>query len=140
MGAWLGSVIGEQHLIFAQNESLQLQPRRLPDNFCLSSSLPLKPAPNNQFPQNTTGHPKTHHNTSKSSQLPAMDGLANLATTLTNRVSTNLRGSITDLTPEKFIRIVIVAGACMCRCQGSSHLLLRRHANNPIQTSFSGRT
>jgi len=40
-----------------------------------------------------------------------MDGLANLATTLTNRVSTNLRGSITDLTPEKFIRIVIVAGA-----------------------------
>lgn len=46
-----------------------------------------------------------------------MEGLGNLVTTLGNRVSTNLRGSITDLTPEKFIRIVIIAGACECRCQ-----------------------
>ncbi|KAG7288884.1 hypothetical protein NEMBOFW57_005244 [Staphylotrichum longicolle] len=42
-----------------------------------------------------------------------MEGLGNLVTTLGNRVSTNLRGSITDLTPEKFIRIVIIAGAYM---------------------------
>jgi hypothetical protein len=41
-----------------------------------------------------------------------MEGLANLATTVGNRFSTNLRGSFTDLTPEKVIRIVIIAGAC----------------------------
>ncbi|KAK4127783.1 DUF1531-domain-containing protein [Parathielavia appendiculata] len=40
-----------------------------------------------------------------------MDGLANLATTVGNRFATNLRGSFTDLTPEKVIRIVIIAGA-----------------------------
>ncbi|KAK4157632.1 protein trafficking Pga2 [Chaetomidium leptoderma] len=42
-----------------------------------------------------------------------MDGLTNLAATFGNRVSTNLRGSFTDLSWEKVIRIVIVAGAYM---------------------------
>jgi hypothetical protein len=41
-----------------------------------------------------------------------MDRLADLATTVGDRVSTNLRGSFTDLTPQKVIRIIIVAGAC----------------------------
>ncbi|KAK4239649.1 protein trafficking Pga2 [Achaetomium macrosporum] len=40
-----------------------------------------------------------------------MDGLANLASTVGNRFATNLKGSFTDMTPEKFIRIVIIAGA-----------------------------
>ncbi|AEO62681.1 d91c2a8f-e57a-4b5f-89e2-91e5767f3389 [Thermothielavioides terrestris] len=39
-----------------------------------------------------------------------MDNLANLASTVGDRFVTNLKGSFTDLTLEKFIRIVIVAG------------------------------
>lgn len=41
-----------------------------------------------------------------------MDGIASLASTVGNRFSTNLKATFTDLTPEKFIRLVIVAGFC----------------------------
>ncbi|KAK3904304.1 protein trafficking Pga2 [Staphylotrichum tortipilum] len=47
-----------------------------------------------------------------------MDPVINIASTLTDRVSTNLRNSFTDMTPEKFIRIVIIAGG---------YLLLRQY-------------
>ncbi|KAK4103965.1 DUF1531-domain-containing protein [Parathielavia hyrcaniae] len=40
-----------------------------------------------------------------------MDGLVNLATTVGNRFATNLKGTFTDLTPEKAIRLVIIVGA-----------------------------
>ncbi|GAB1314188.1 Processing of GAS1 and ALP protein 2 (Fragment) [Madurella fahalii] len=39
-----------------------------------------------------------------------MDGIVNVASTLGNRFSTNLKATFTDLTPEKWIRVVIVAG------------------------------
>ncbi len=42
-----------------------------------------------------------------------MDAIVQIASTLTDRVSTNLRGSFLDMTPEKLIRIVIIAGTCM---------------------------
>jgi hypothetical protein len=41
-----------------------------------------------------------------------MDGIANLASTVANRFSTNIHGSFTNLTWEKVIRIIVVAGAC----------------------------
>ncbi|KAJ4306414.1 hypothetical protein N0V88_001215 [Collariella sp. IMI 366227] len=40
-----------------------------------------------------------------------MESLANLATTVGDRFTTNIKGTFTNLTPEKFIRIAIVAGA-----------------------------
>ncbi len=39
-----------------------------------------------------------------------MDAIVQIASTLTDRVSTNLRGSFLDMTPERLVRIVIIAG------------------------------
>lgn len=43
-----------------------------------------------------------------------MDNIANVASTVGNRFSTNLKATFADLTPEKWIRVVIVAGFCEC--------------------------
>jgi hypothetical protein len=40
-----------------------------------------------------------------------MDPLVNMLSTAGNRLSTNLRSSFTDMTPEKWIRLVIIVGA-----------------------------
>ncbi|KAL2134238.1 hypothetical protein VTI74DRAFT_671 [Chaetomium olivicolor] len=39
-----------------------------------------------------------------------MESIANLATTVGDRFATNLKGTFANMTPEKFIRIVIIAG------------------------------
>jgi hypothetical protein len=41
-----------------------------------------------------------------------MDGMVNIASTVGNRFSTNLKATFADLTPEKWIRLVIIAGFC----------------------------
>jgi hypothetical protein len=41
-----------------------------------------------------------------------MDGLANAAGVLGNRVSTNIKSSFKDMTTESWIRLVIIVGAC----------------------------
>lgn len=41
-----------------------------------------------------------------------MDGIINLASTAGNRFTTNVQSSLANMTPEKWIRLVIIAGAC----------------------------
>ncbi|KAL2262703.1 hypothetical protein VTK26DRAFT_354 [Humicola hyalothermophila] len=40
-----------------------------------------------------------------------MDGIANLASTVGNRFATNLKGTFADMTPQQWIRLVIIVGA-----------------------------
>ncbi|KAK3359838.1 protein trafficking Pga2 [Lasiosphaeria hispida] len=40
-----------------------------------------------------------------------MDELITLVSTLANRITANLRGSLENMSPEKWIRLVIIAGA-----------------------------
>ena len=41
-----------------------------------------------------------------------MEGLYNVATTVGDRFSTNIQTTFQNMSPEKWIRIVIIAGAC----------------------------
>jgi hypothetical protein len=41
-----------------------------------------------------------------------MEGFGNFTAMIGNRFVTNLKGSFADMTPEKFIRIVIIVGTC----------------------------
>lgn len=41
-----------------------------------------------------------------------MDELANLASTIGHRFTTNVQSTLANMSPEKWIRLIIIAGAC----------------------------
>ncbi len=57
-----------------------------------------------------------------------MDGLANLASVVFTRFTTNVQSTFANLTPEKFIRLVIIAGTCTPPSPAPPHI---NHPTNP---------
>lgn len=62
-----------------------------------------------------------------------MDGIANVVTVLGDRITNNVVGTFANMTAEKWIRLIIIVGACELQ----HHFLQERNAQNQLKQNSS---
>lgn len=117
-------------------------------DFSPSTAAPNHPLPDTSddqpFPTTSplsTPAPSPPPPTTTTDQTPpttTMDELANLASTIGHRFTTNVQSTLANMSPEKWIRLIIIAGACTLPLPPPSSP--KTTTNPPQQTCSSART
>ena len=69
-----------------------------------------------------------------------MDELISLVSVAYNRFTTNVQGTFANMSPEKWIRLVIIAGACEQASNPAPAMMHHLTSGAVTQTCSSGRT